>query len=227
MQKGTSDFNLLMPEAVSSMNLIKGPTSALYGNFAMSGILNVRTLEKMDGTNIWLSGGLYGKFNGTLLTGFDNSGNSGVFGVRAIHEDGWRPNSSYDVEQGHARFVQNLSPVATLDAGVELYATNWDSPGRLPKLNSISAITVSLQTRPTGDSSDMRRNASAFAFRRTLSCFGGQRSTRRRDDGSYISRLLLKEELPKVPENQTEEEDTRYGFGGTSAVTWVLPAARR
>ena len=129
--EGYDDFNLLMPEAVSSMNLIKGPTSALYGNFAMSGILNVRTLEKMDGTNVWLSGGSYGKFNGTLLTGFDDSENSGVFGVRAIHEDGWRPNSGYDLEQGHARFVQNLSPVATLDAGVELYATKWDSPGSL------------------------------------------------------------------------------------------------
>ena len=89
--EGYDDFNLLMPEAVSSMNLIKGPTSALYGNFAMSGILNVRTLEKMDGTNVWISGGSYGKLNGTLLTGFDNSENSGVFGVRAIHEDGWRP----------------------------------------------------------------------------------------------------------------------------------------
>ena len=223
--EGYDDFNLLMPEAVSSMNLIKGPTSALYGNFAMSGILNVRTLEKMDGTNVWISGGSYGKLNGTLLTGFDNSENSGVFGVRAIHEDGWRPNSSYDVEQGHARFVQNLSPVATLDAGVELYATNWDSPGSLTEAqfdqhdyNVVANSTDGGFKRHAQERVSLRVSPDSVLFWRT---------TLYSTQGRWQLYLTTPPEggITEGSGSQTEEEDTRYGFGGTSAVTWMLPQA--
>jgi len=223
--EGYDDFNLLMPEAVSSMNLIKGPTSALYGNFAMSGILNVRTLEKMDGTNVWLSGGSYGKFNGTLLTGFDNGGNSGVFGVRAIHEDGWRPNSGYDLEQGHARFVQALSPAATLDAGVELYATKWDSPGSLTQdqfdqhdYNVVANSTDGGFKRHAQERVSLRVSPDSVMFWRT---------TLYSTQGRWQLYLTTPPEggITEGSGSQTEEEDTRYGFGGTSALTWVFPHA--
>ena len=223
--EGYDDFNLLMPEAVSSMNLIKGPTSALYGNFAMSGILNVRTLEKMDGTNVWLSGGSYGKFNGTLLTGFDNGGNSGVFGVRAIHEDGWRPNSGYDLEQGHARFVQVLSPAVTLDAGVELYATKWDSPGSLTQdqfdqhdYNVVANSTDGGFKRHAQERVSLRVSPDSVMFWRT---------TLYSTQGRWQLYLTTPPEggITEGSGSQTEEEDTRYGFGGTSALTWVFPHA--
>ena len=50
--EGYDDWNLLMPEAVSSIEVLKGPTSALFGNFAMAGVVNVRTLERMDSTQL-------------------------------------------------------------------------------------------------------------------------------------------------------------------------------
>src|SRR4029077_9044101 len=50
---------------------------------------------------------------------------------RGEHDDGWRRHSAYTLGQGHARLVHALSPGATLDAGIELYGTRWDSPGFL------------------------------------------------------------------------------------------------
>jgi outer membrane receptor protein involved in Fe transport len=223
--EGYNDFNLLMPEAVSSINLIKGPTSALYGNFAMSGILNVRTLEKMEGTDVWLSSGSYGKFDGTLLTGFDNGGNSGVFGVRAIHEDGWRPNSGYDLEQGHARFVQNLSPVVTLDAGVELYAANWDSPGSLTEAQ-FDQHDYDVVANST-DGGFKRRAQERISLRVSPDSVMFWRTTLYSTQGRWQLYLTTPPEggITEGSGNQTEEEDTRYGFGGTSALTWVFPHA--
>src|SRR6202795_2267991 len=39
--EGYNDWSLLMPQAVSSMEVLHGPTSALFGNFALAGIVNV------------------------------------------------------------------------------------------------------------------------------------------------------------------------------------------
>jgi outer membrane receptor protein involved in Fe transport len=221
--EGYNDFNLLMPEAVSSINLIKGPTSALYGNFAMSGILNVRTLEKMDGTDVWLSGGSYEKFDGTLLTGFDHSENSGVFGLRTIHENGWRPNSSYDLAQGHARFVQNLSPVATLDAGVELYTADWNSPGSLTEsqFNQHQYNVVANST----DGGFKHRGQERISLRISPDSIIFWRTTLYSTQGRWQLFLTIPPEggITEGTGNQTEEEDTRYGFGGTSALTWIFP----
>ncbi|MGA7160783.1 MAG: TonB-dependent receptor [Bacteroidota bacterium] len=223
--EGYDDFNLLMPEAVSSMNLIKGPTSALYGNFAMSGVLNVRTLEKIDETDVWLSGGSYGKFDGTILTGFDQNDNSGVFGVRAIHEDGWRPNSGYDLEQGHARFVQNLSPAATLDAGIELYAANWDSPGSLTE-SQFDQHDYDLVANST-DGGFKRRAQERVSLRVSPDSAMFWRTTLYSTQGRWQLYLTTPPEggITEGSGSQTEEEDTRYGFGGTSALTWAFPHA--
>src|SRR3954463_9893169 len=118
--EGYNDWSLIFPVAISDFDVIKGPTSALFGNFALAGVVNVRTLERMRGTEGFLSGGAYGRVEGTVLSGFDHDSSGGVFGLRVMREDGWRPNSGYNLLQGHGRAVRNLSPNATVDAGVEL-----------------------------------------------------------------------------------------------------------
>src|SRR5207302_1105793 len=100
--EGYGDWSLLMPEAVQSIEVLKGPVSALYGNFAVAGVVNVRTIERMQGSRLSISSGAFGRLEGSLLSGFDRNGNSGVFGFRGLHEDGWRPNSGYQLGQWHA-----------------------------------------------------------------------------------------------------------------------------
>src|SRR6185312_142479 len=68
--EGYNDWNLLFPQAVRSIDVLKGPTSPVYGNFALAGTVNVRTLERMTGTQGWVSGGAYGRIEAAALTGF-------------------------------------------------------------------------------------------------------------------------------------------------------------
>ena len=48
--EGYNDFSLLFPGGIRDIDVLRGPTSALFGNFAVAGIVNVRTLERMRGS---------------------------------------------------------------------------------------------------------------------------------------------------------------------------------
>ena len=65
--EGYNDWYLLFPDGISQIDVLKGPTSALFGNFALAGVVNVRTLERMTGSDVWLSGGSWGRVEGTGL----------------------------------------------------------------------------------------------------------------------------------------------------------------
>lgn len=220
--EGYNDFSLLMPEAISSINLIKGPASALYGNFSMAGVVNVRTLERMDGTELRLSGGSYGRLEGTALTGFDHGSNSGVFGVRGVRNQGWRPNSQYDLDQAHARYLQNVFSDATIDAGVELYSATWHSPGSLT-----AAQFVQHEYKVVTNSTDggyKHRAQERISLRFSPDSVMFWRTTIFATQGRWQLFLTTPPEggLTEGSGSQTEEEDKRYGFGGTSALTWQL-----
>jgi iron complex outermembrane recepter protein len=221
--EGYNDWNLLFPQAIQDLDLIKGPVSALYGNFAFSGVVNVRTAERMRGTSVWLDPGSYGRADGVILTGFDRGADGGVFGFRGVREDGWRPRSGYDLGQGHARLVHALSSQTTLDAGVELYATGWDSPGFLTDSQFQHRLYNTVQN-PT-DGGFKRRAQERVSVRVLAGSSLLWRTTAYATQGRWQLFLTIPAE-PGAGEgsgSQTEEEDRRYGFGLTSALSWYLP----
>lgn len=222
--EGYNDWNLLFPQAVRTIDVLKGPTSPVYGNFALAGTVNVRTLERMTGTQGWVQGGAYARLEGAALTGFDHERSGGVFGLRGVHEDGWRPNSGYDLGQGHARVVRDVSPSTTLDGGVELYAAGWDSPGFLT-LDQFDRKEFDNVSNPTDGG--FKRRAQERASARVIA--GSNllwRSTVYATQGRWQLFLTTPPEGGQTEGSgsQTEEEDKRYGFGATSALTWAVPA---
>jgi len=221
--EGYNDWNLLFPQAVRSIDVLKGPTSPVYGNFALAGTVNVRTLERMTGTQGWVSGGAYGRIEAAALTGFDHDQSGGVFGVRGLHEDGWRPNSGYNLGQGHARFVRDVSSRATLDGGVELYVADWDSPGFLT-LDQFDRREFDHISNPT-DGGFKRRAQERVSARVIAGSNLLWRSTLYATQGRWQLFLTTPPEGGETEGSgsQTEEEDTRYGFGATSALTWSVP----
>lgn len=216
--EGYNDWSLIFPEAIHDFDVIKGPSSPLFGNFALAGVVNVRTLERMHGTEGFLSGGAYGRAEGTVLTGFDRRASGGVFGLRGLREDGWRPNSAYGLLQGHGRVVRSLSPNATVDAGVELYGARWDSPGFLTadqfdhsQFDSVADVTDGGFKRRAQERVSLRLLHGSALWRSTV----------------YATQSRWQLFLTTPPEgggaegsgSQTEEEDSRYGLGATSAVS--------
>ncbi len=220
--EGYNDLSVLFPGGVQDIDVLRGPTSALFGNFALAGVLNVRTLERMRGTEATLSGGSFGRGEAMLLTGFDHGARGGgVLGVRYQREDGFRPNSRYDVTQGHARVVHDVVPGVTMDGGVEVYGGNWNSPGFLS------------EDEFAQHDYDVVSNATDGGYKRRAQ----ERLSLRVLTGSVISRTTLYATQSRwqlfltIPPaggrfegsgSQTEEEDSRAGAGATTALTWAL-----
>lgn len=219
--EGYNDWYVLFPQAVSEVDVLKGPVSALYGNFAMAGVVNVRTLERMTGSDARLTAGSWGRVGATAMTGWSHDHSSGVFGVRGLREDGWRRNSGYWLGQGHARYVRDLSDRVSLDAGAELYGSDWDSPGFLTvdQYDARDFQRVSDRT----DGGTKRRAQERLSLRVIPSPSLVWRST------AYATQSRWELFLTTPPEggeeegtgSQTEEQDHRYGFGLTSALTWA------
>jgi iron complex outermembrane receptor protein len=221
--EGYNDWNLLFPQAIQDLDVHKGPTSAFYGNFAMAGVVNVRTLERMRGVTLWLKPGAYGRAEGAVLAGVDRDTMAGVFGLRGVREDGWRPHSGYTLGQAHARLLDRLSSSATLDAGVELYATGWDSPGYLTNSHFEGGLYTIVGNATDGGFK--RRAQERVSLRVVASPALLWRTTVYSTQGRWQLYLTIPPAGGRTEGsgNQTEEEDRRYGLGVTSALTWILP----
>lgn len=221
--EGYADWSLLFPRAVSGIDIARGPTSVLFGNFAMAGSVNVQTLERLRGSVLSLDGGSFGRTDASLLTGFDHGASGGgVFGVRFAREDGFRPNATNSVSQGHARVTHDLSSIATIDGGVELYDATWYSPGFLSE-DEFARGEYGIVSNPTDGG--YRRRAQERVSLRIIS----GRLVWRTTAYATQSRWQLFLTIPPAggrfegTGSQTEEEDARFGLGLTSAATWALP----
>jgi iron complex outermembrane receptor protein len=223
--EGYNDFDVLFPGGVSEFDVIRGPTSALYGNFALAGVVNVRTLERMRGRALTVSGGSFGRADLMALGGFDAGENGGgVIGARYVHENGFRPHSRSDIGQGHARLVRDIAPGMTLDGGLELYGARWSSAGFLSE-DEFARHEYDIVSNPS-DGGYKRRAQERISLRVARGA-----ALWRTTLYATQSRWQLFLTIPPAggrfegSGSQTEEEDTRHGYGLTTALTRVYSRA--
>ncbi len=218
--EGYDDFSLLMPQAISSMEVLEGPTSAVYGNFAMAGVVNVLTRERMSGSQLTLDGGSYGKVDGTFFTGLDKPATGLVLGIRGMRDGGWRPNSNQKLGQFYGRLVQQVSNSTVLDVGTQLYAAGWDSPGFLTNDQYDAGAFDNVSN--TTDGGFKRHAIERASLRTVINPNTSWRTTTYGTQGDWNFYLTVPPE-PGSGEGsggQTEEVDNRHGWGATSALTW-------
>ena len=221
--EGYNDFSEIFTDAIRSIDVTKGPTNPLFGNFAMGGVVNVLTLDRMQGTQIDATAGSYGSARATVMTGFDHGERGGgVFGVHYEHDDGFRPNAGYDLAQGHARVVHQLSHGFSLDVGTELYGTDWNAPGFLSS-DAFTRHQYGIVSNPSDGG--FKRHAQERASLRWISGSTFWRTTVYATQGRWQNFLTIAPAGGQFEGSgsQTEEEDHRYGTGLTSALTFELP----
>jgi outer membrane receptor protein involved in Fe transport len=223
--EGYNDFSVLFPGGIRDIDVIHGPTNALFGNFSMAGTVNVRTLDRLNGSELDVTGGSYGRADVMGMTGFDHGARGGgVIGARYVQEDGFRPNSHYDIMQGHARVEHDLNSSVAIDAGAELYGTNWNSPGFLGE-DEFARHEYDIVSNPTDGG--YKRRAQERVSLRVLGSNYLWRTTVYGTEGRWQLFLTIPPAGGKFEGSgsQTEEEDSRAGAGATSAITWTLDRA--
>ncbi len=220
--EGYNDLNLIPIAAVTGIDVVKGPTSALYGNFAFGGTVNVRTMDRYDGATIVAGGGSYGNAQGYGITGFNHHTSGGVIAVDGFREDGWRPNSQNQYGHIHARAFDDLSSNTTIDASVEGYLTDYESPGFLDttRYNARQYNFIS----NFGDGGFKRHAQERVSLRSFLSPNLEWRTTVYSRQSTWNFWLSSPPGLGGLTEGtgaETREYDGRYGFGGTTALTYA------
>jgi outer membrane receptor protein involved in Fe transport len=217
--EGYNDFSVLFPGGVSELDVVRGPASALFGNFALAGVVNVRTIERLKGTELTASGGSYGRADVMTLTGFDaGEKGGGVVGGRFFHDGGFRPHDHSDLAQLHGRVVRDLASGVTVDGGIELYGARWVSAGFLSE-SEFARHDYGIVSNTTDGG--YKRRAQERVSLRVIRNSAVWRTTAYATQGNWQLFLTIPPAGGKLEGSgsQTEEEDARQGYGLTSAVT--------
>ena len=118
--EGYSDWSILSPAAVSSLRVITGPASPLYGDFSLAGVVEVFTAADAAGTSGSVSGSSYGDAGGWVRSGRRADDGGFLLAGEGRRQQGWRDNSSYWLGNGSVRGWRRAGS-GRLEGGVTLY----------------------------------------------------------------------------------------------------------
>jgi outer membrane receptor protein involved in Fe transport len=128
---GLADFNVVIPEEIERIEVIKGPFSALYGNYDRAGSINIITKKKVNETTGTLSLGYWGTERGALTIGRIDGRFSQYYAMEYAKSDGWRENSDYSRTNLSAKWIFDINSKSTLRIGGRSYHTDFNAPGYL------------------------------------------------------------------------------------------------
>lgn len=97
---GLSRSDLIDPHAYGAVDVIRGPSSALYGNFATGGAINFRTRPggAIDGVEYGIDGGSYGYLNNYLAAGKKVGNFEASLFASDVRGDGFIGNSWFNTQ---------------------------------------------------------------------------------------------------------------------------------
>ena len=133
---GLSRSDLIDPHAYGAIDVVRGPSSALYGNYATGGALNFRTRPggTIDGAEYGVDGGSYGYLNNYLAAGKKVGNFEGSLFASDTRGDGYIGNSWFNTQT--VNFLGTLK--ATPDDRFTVKIINNDLSARLPIRQSLN-----------------------------------------------------------------------------------------
>jgi outer membrane receptor protein involved in Fe transport len=129
--EGYADWNEMLPEAISTIRVLKGPVSPWIGNFGMGGEVEVETVSLANGTRWALRSGSFGDARASVVTGKSASTGGFVAAADAMRDDGWRRNMGSKSGHGLLNRIWFDSLGNSVSVGATAYASDWSSPGFL------------------------------------------------------------------------------------------------
>lgn len=133
---GLSRSDLIDPRAYGAIDVIRGPSSALYGNYATGGALNFRTRRgaEINGVEYGVDAGSYGYLNNYLTAGKKVGNFEGSLFASDARSDGFLGNSWFNTQT--VNFLGTLQ--ATPDDRFTFKLINNTLDTRLPIRSSLN-----------------------------------------------------------------------------------------
>jgi outer membrane receptor protein involved in Fe transport len=210
--EGYSDWSILSPATVSSLRVITGPASPLYGDFSLAGVVEVFTAADAAGTSGSVSGSSYGDAGGWVRSGRRADGGGFLLAGEGRRQQGWRDNSAYWLGNGTVRGWRRAGS-GRLEGGVSFYGSSWDSPGFV-SVDDYNADRLEQAMDPTDGGSAYRGIAHG-----RFTTVAGQTGI---EATAWVQRVHSAVFLT-IPEDgaldQSDEEDRRTAVGGRFQVS--------
>lgn len=125
---GYGDFNAVIPEDIAYVEVIKGPSSALYGQFARAGVVNIVTKHRGDFNRIKFGLGDWDRQRFQMSMGRETGKLNSVFGADITKQDGKTSNSEMVKANVTGKFTYDFSEDLTGSLALNLYTVDWDHP---------------------------------------------------------------------------------------------------
>jgi iron complex outermembrane receptor protein len=132
---GYADTNIVNPEELERVEVIKGPVSPLYGNYASAGVIHFHTINRVDQQHVKLLYGAYDTYEGNYVGGFtsEDGKTDHVYSFMTYHTDGYQDNSDWNKLNGAARITHHLTDDLNVRLSLRGFNSDWNAPGWLNK----------------------------------------------------------------------------------------------
>ena len=115
---GYGDFNTIIPEDIEYIEVIKGPSSALYGQFARAGVVNIITKREGDFGSYKLGAGDFGRQRFSASAGHTKGDLSSVFSAEVSRSEGATDHSAWTLCNATGKMTYDINE--QLKAGLTL-----------------------------------------------------------------------------------------------------------
>ena len=133
---GYADLNVIVPLELQRIAVYKGPSSALYGNFARAGTVALGTRKGGAYRDLSVSGGAYETLDVQAAVGERIGLGSGLRSNVAFQfftTDGYAANSRYLKGTVSGRFAYDLGPDTDVEVALRGHSGEWNGPGYIPE----------------------------------------------------------------------------------------------
>ncbi|MFW9997291.1 MAG: TonB-dependent receptor [Candidatus Odinarchaeota archaeon] len=126
---GYADTNIINPEEIERVEIVKGPSSALYGNYASAGSIAYYTKKHVEGNRLKFQYGAHNTYEANFVGGTSDSEWDQVYSVQTYHTDGYQDNSDWDRQNAAARITRHLTDNLNIRLSLRGFNSDWDAPG--------------------------------------------------------------------------------------------------
>jgi outer membrane receptor protein involved in Fe transport len=128
---GEYDITWLAPEAIERIEIIKGPFSALYGDYALAGVINIITKKSEPSPSLTSSGGSFGAFRAFGVFSRETWVPTPYFPYDYYNIEGYRDNSQINWV---SPFNKVSFPIlgGILSMRYNYFSADWGAPGYWP-----------------------------------------------------------------------------------------------
>jgi outer membrane protein OmpA-like peptidoglycan-associated protein len=217
---GYNDLNVLIPETVGSIDLIKGPFDPRYGGMlAYGGSLVIKTADFVP-TGFAQQFGSFGESRSVLSYGYDGADVKLYSVLVGYKDDGYRQNSAQDQINSFNKATFLLSDNDKLSVAAQLYNANYGQPGYIPIKTALTGSYLSAEG--PNDRGDKTQATLTVNYTHVEDNF--ELDSNLFFDRIYLYRAITRGYYPEPvpPDEQNIFLDDRYTVGGGVDPYWTF-----